>query len=346
MAKHFSQNDLPHRSRPATWLPAWRRTFRGHWRLSGLALACLLLGMGALYSQQSMVKSDVARSGAEPDHTLAVHVDEVDLAFVVTDKRHHWVTDLSANEVSLRDNGLAPEAIRTFQSESGLPLRIGLLLDTSGSIQYELNAEKDAAEQFVSKIVDPAKDQAFVLGFTDKPSVLQELTSDRQALASAVENLTVGGATAIYDAVELSCQKLAQHKDDRLTGRVLILVTDGMDNSSYMQPEQVIETAVRSNVVVMVLDTQPNANPKDPEYKILQKLAEETGGQVLLAANKKQVTKAFNQLSSQLRSFYLLAYRPAQFARDGSYRKIQLKITRHGVHILCRRGYYAANDKD
>ncbi len=346
MAKNFLPIDLPYKPRPATRLPAWCSIFRGQWRLLSLVLAWLLLSMKPLPGQESMVKSDVTRTGAEPEHTLAVHVDEVDLSFVVTDKRHHWVTDLSADEVRLRDNGLAPEAIRTFQSESGLPLRIGLVLDTSGSIQYEFDAEKDAAELFVSKIVDPAKDQAFVLGFTDKPSVLQELTSDTQALASAVENLTVGGATAIYDAVELSCQKLAQHKDGHLTGRVLILVTDGMDNSSYMQPEQVIETAVRSNVVVMVLDTQPNANPKDPEYKILQKLAEETGGQVLPAVNKKQVAKAFTQLSSQLRSFYLLAYRPAQFTRDGSYRKIQLKTTRHGVHILCRRGYYAANDKD
>jgi VWFA-related protein len=118
-------------------------------------------------------------------------------------------------------------------------------------------------------------------------------------------------------------------------------VTDGHDNNSVSRPELVIENAVRSNVVVIVLNTEPQPNSSDPGYKVLQKLAEETGGWILPASNKKQVAKAFEQLSAELRKYYLLAYRPAQFIRDGSYRKIQLKTTRHGVRVTCRRGYFA-----
>ena len=346
MAKHFIQTDRGHRFRSAIRVLAWFRIVCDHRCFLHLLLACLLVGTEPVFCQEPVVKSDVPQGGVKPEHLVVVHVDEVDLSFVVTDRHNHWVTDLSADEVRLRDNGMKPASIQRFQSQTGLPLRIGLVLDTSESIVYQFEAEKDAAALFISEIVDPAKDLAFVLGFSDTPLILQDLTSERQALASAVQKLTVGGATAIYDAVELSCQKLAQHKDDHLIGRVLILVTDGMDNSSYRQPEQIIETAVRSNVVVIVLDTELNPSPNDPQYKILQLLAKETGGLVLPAANKKQVTKAFKQLSSQLRSFYLLAYRPAHFTRDGSYRKIQLKTTRHGTHILCRRGYYAPSEKD
>ncbi|HEY2115042.1 MAG TPA: hypothetical protein VGJ51_08115, partial [Candidatus Angelobacter sp.] len=99
------------------------------------------------------------------------------------------------------------------------------------------------------------------------------------------------------------------------------------------------------NVVVIVLDT--NSVPLDDvKHKILEKLATVTGGQILPAANKKQLAKAFEELSSRLRSFYLLAYRPAQITRDGSFHKIELKATRRGIHIICRRGYYAAHQTE
>lgn len=325
-----------------TALKFWRAA-RLHFQMQSRVLALLLVLFCArgLFCQAASPENGL-ENPEKSDAAFSVHVNEVDLAFLIKDKHHSLINDLSADEILLRDNGLPPQSIRSFQSQPGTPLRIGLVFDTSSSILRQFKIEKAAAALFVNEIMDPSKDLAFILGFSNDPVLIQDLTPDKQALASAVQKLTIGGSTAIYDAVDLSCKKLAQ-ASGRMIGRVLILVTDGHDNNSILQPESIIENAVRSNVTVIVLNTEPAINHHDPDYRILQKLAEQTGGEVLQASNKKQVIKAFQQLSSELRSYYLLAYRPAQFVRDGSYHKIQLKTTRRGSHIICRSGYYATS---
>ena len=282
-------------------------------------------------------------SGAEPAATFVAHVNEVELPFIVTDKHHRWITDLSENEVLLRDNGRPPESIRVFQNQTGLPLRLGLLVDTSDSITEQFAFEKKAAALFISQVVDSAKDLAFVLGFSNAPVLVQDFTPDTEALATAVEELQLGGTTALYDTISFACKKL-QGAENRFTGRMLIVLTDGVDNSSHLQPKQLMEDVLRCNAIVIVLYTALEPDTSSSSYKVLEKLTAETGGQILSAAGKKEVAKAFSELRSQLRNYYLLAYRPAQFERNGSYRKIQLKTTRRGTHVICRRGYYAMTD--
>ena len=276
--------------------------------------------------------------------TFVLKVDEVELPFVVMDKHHHWITNLSQAEIRLEDNGLPPSSIRIFESQTGLPLRVGLLIDTSNSVSRQFKFEKDLAGLFVGRMLDPSKDLGFVIGFGEDAQLMQDLTADSEALAAAVTKLEVGGSTSIYDAVSYACKLLAQEPGGTLTRRVLIVLTDGFDNTSRLSAAHVIEQAVRSNVVVIVLDTGYEPDPNDPPHRTLRKLAEDTGGQILPAAKKSAMAKAFDQLTSQLRSYYLVAYHPARFSRDGSYRTIQLKTKRHGVKVLCRRGYYAARD--
>lgn len=283
-------------------------------------------------------------SGAEPAATFVAHVDEVELPFIVTDRHHRWITDLSENEVLLRDNGRPPESIRVFQNQTGLPLRLGLIVDTSDSITEQFAFERKAAALFISQVVDSSKDVAFVLGFSSAPVLVQDFTPDTEALATAVEELQLGGTTALYDTISFACKKL-QGTENRFTGRMLIVLTDGDDNSSHLQPKQLLEDVLRCNAMVIVLHTALEPDTSSSSYKVLEKLTKETGGQILSAAGKKELAKAFSELRSQLRNYYLLAYRPAQFERNGSYRKIQLKTTRRGTHVICRRGYYAMTDE-
>lgn len=309
-----------------------------------LAFVFVLLGHGSSFPQNNL-RNDVQPSPDRgPVGTFTLHVDEVDLPFVVADRHHHWITNLSQDEIRLSDNGLPPESIRMFESRTGLPLRVGLIVDKSDSVLQQFKYEKDAAALFISRLMNSPQDLAFVLGFSDQPALVQDLTPDTQALATAVRNLTLGGGTAVYDAVHFACERLSQQKDRGYTRRVLVLLTDGDDNRSELQPARIIEEALRQNVVVIVLDTNPAPAYDDPKHRTLEKLATVTGGQVLPAGNKKQLAKAFEELSARLRSYYLLAYRPSQFTRDGSFHKIQLKSTRRGVHIICRKGYYAAQD--
>ena len=309
-----------------------------------LAFAFALLAPGHFFAQSDIRKDFTPNHDQKPIGTFTLHVNEVDLPFVVADKHHHWITDLSQDEIRLRDNGLPPESIRIFESRSGLPLRVGLIVDKSDSVAQQFTYEKDAAALFISRLMNSPQDLAFVLGFSDQPDLVQDLTPDTQALAMAVRNLTLGGGTAVYDAVHFACKRLSQQKDKGFTRRVLVLLTDGDDNRSELQPALVIEEALRQNVVVIVLDTNPVPAFDDAKHRNMEKLATVTGGQVLPAGNKKQLTKAFEELSSRLRSYYLLAYRPSQFTRDGSFHKIELKTTRRGIRIIYPKGYYAAQD--
>jgi len=307
-----------------------------------LAFAFAVLAPG--HAQNDIRKHFAPNHDQNSVGTFTLHVDEVDLPFVVADRHHHWITNLSQDELRLRDNGLPPESIRIFESRSGLPLRVGLIVDKSDSVSQQFTYEKDAAALFISQLMHSSQDLAFVLGFSDQPALVQDLTPDTQALAMAVRNLTLGGGTAVYDAVHFACERLSQQKDTGYTRRVLVLLTDGDDNRSQFSPALVIDEALRQNVVVIVLDTNIVPGFDNAKHRIMEKLATVTGGQILPAANKKQLAKAFEELSSRLRSYYLLAYRPSQFTRDGSFHKIQLKATRRGMHIICRKGYYAAQD--
>jgi len=150
----------------------------------------------ALAQEETQVMTGWA-GGARPEATFAVHVDEVDLSFVVTDRHHRSITNLSQNELRLRDNGQPPESIWIFQSQTGLPLRLGLLIDISDSISPQFEFERNAAAMFISRIVDSTKDLAFVLGFNQNPALVQDLTSDTQLLGSAIQNLPLGGGRAI-----------------------------------------------------------------------------------------------------------------------------------------------------
>jgi Ca-activated chloride channel homolog len=343
MAKRTVSIDLPVRGKTRGEI---RLPVKGqlHRQLMYLALAFVLLEPGSSFTQSDIRNDILPKHDENPIGTFTLHVNEVDLPFAVADRHHHWITDLSQDEIRLRDNGLPPESIRMFESRSGLPLRVGLIVDKSDSVTQQFTYEKDAAALFISRLMNSPQDLAFVLGFSDQPALVQDLTPDTQALAMAVRNLTLGGGTAVYDAVHFACKRLSQQKDKGFTRRVLVLLTDGDDNRSELQPALVIEEALRQNVVVIVLDTSPVPAFDDAKHRNLEKLATETGGQVLPAGNKKQLTKAFEELSSRLRSYYLLAYRPSQFTRDGSFHKIQLKTTRRGIRIICRKGYYAAQD--
>ena len=311
-----------------------------------LLLAFLLLAAGNTLSQERTQSFRSSGTDEKTAGTLTINVNEVDLVFTVTDKHHGWVTNLSEDELMLRDNGEPPDSVRLFQSRKGLPLRLGLLIDTSDSVVLQFGFEKDAAALFIKQMLDPAKDLAFVLGFNHKPTLSQDFTADPDALASAVYKLHLAGSTAVYDAVDFGCRKMMERDVEGSSRRVLVLLTDGEDNSSHLMPDQLIEDALRCNVTVIVLHTDPRPNESTPQYKVLKRLTSETGGRIFRAGDKKQMTKAFAELSEQLRNYYFLAYHPAQFKLDGSYRKVELKTTRRKAHIICRRGYYAKRDPE
>src|SRR4051812_7927323 len=158
--------------------------------------------------------------------TFRKHVNEVLVFFTVT-KGHKFVDDLSEQDVSVKDDDKLPAKISAFGHQSDLPLRMGLVIDTSESVTDRFNFEQEAASQFMRNILRLEIDQAFVIGFSKRTNVAQDYTNDTEKLAQGVSALHPDGDTALFDAVRIACGKLSNGGDQGPTARVLILISDG-----------------------------------------------------------------------------------------------------------------------
>ena len=302
----------------------------------------LLTLVSSGYAQTSSLPQQNLFSGNDRlAPTFKVKVNEVDLLFTARDRHNHWITDLSQDDVSVLDNGEPPSSILEFQSRSDLPLRVGLIIDSSDSISRQMEFEKQSSILFIRQVLNPAKDSAFIVSFNEDVRLMQGFTSDLGSLSKAIRELPLGGSTALYDAVHFGCEKLQESSDGQPVRRVLIVITDGDDNSSHFSVRQTIAAALQQNVVIIALNTNGETSSFDPKYKRFKEMAEVSGGMVLKASSEKDVAKAFKAIQEQLRSHYFMAYKPAALNQDGSFRKIRVMVKRHGLQVFYRHGYYA-----
>src|SRR5258708_29460578 len=231
----------------------------------------------------------ISDASSKSPATLQMRVNEVDLSFTAGDRHNRWVTDLSEADISVFDNGKPPKSILKFQSRADLPLRVGLLIDTSDSVSRQLEFEKKSAILFIKQVLNPATDSAFVVGFSNEATLRQGLTSDVTALGTAIRNLPSGGSTALYDAVHYACGKLEASANGQVVRRVLILLTDGADNSSQFYAQHTLNAALQANVVIIALNTNGEPNSSDQRYRDFKGMADMSGGIMLKADSQKQV---------------------------------------------------------
>jgi VWFA-related protein len=234
-----------------------------------------------------------------------------------------------------------------FAPQSKLPLRLGLLIDTSGSLQRRFDFEKKAASRFVDGILRNSSDLAFVGGFANDVSVTQDFTADTKALSTGIDKLTINGGTAIWDAVSFACWKLAALPETERVAKVLVVLTDGEDNASHITLKRAIHDAESTGVTVYTISTRDyeemhKFGMTDAD-KVLQALSERSGGEAMFPGEMTALDKTFSRLRDVIRSRYLLAYKPADFQNDGHFRKIAIIATRNGKHLKvhAREGYYA-----
>lgn len=271
-------------------------------------------------------------------------VDEVNLLFTVVDGKGRFVKKLQLEDFQLLDDQRPPERIRAFHQESDLPMRVGLLIDISGSITQRFKFEQQSAIKFLKKIVRPGRDKVFVVGFTNVPSLEQDLTDDTTALAAAVHRLKPGGNTALYDAVVFAANKLKQSVEPD-TRRVIILISDGDSNAGYRYMHEAEEAALKAEAPIFALST--NSTKKSNYTRgdaVLELLSKHTGGELLPANESTEVVHAFRQVEDALRSQYVVSYKPADFQLDGRYRQIALAVRNQKLTVECRRGYFAPHE--
>jgi Ca-activated chloride channel homolog len=273
---------------------------------------------------------------------ISKRVDEVNLAFTVTDKKGRFISDLDATDFQVLDNHAPPQQLRFFQQQSDLPLRVALLIDASDSIKHRFQFEQNAASEFLKGILRRGQDKAFVVSFDGRVHQVHDFSDNVQALARAVKSIKAGGNTALYDAVIFACNKLRHDEEPQITRRAIILITDGMDTASRAFMHDAQEAAARAEVLMFALSTNDLiADPYPKGEAVLDLLTGPTGGHILPARDQGQLSKAFRQIEKALRNQYALAYEPANFNPDGKYRPVEIIPAKRGLKVQCRKGYFA-----
>jgi Ca-activated chloride channel family protein len=282
--------------------------------------------------------------------SVSKEVNEVNLLFVAT-HNGRFIDDLSQNDITVLDDKKPPAAILGFRTERELPLRAGLVVDTSSSVTSRFRFEQRGASAFLFEALRRKEDQAFVMGFSNDQKLAQDFTSNPEALSQGVQRLTIGGGTALYDAVVAGCEKLLATPEQNMAARVLVILSDGQNNAGHTDLETAISIAQQAQVAIYTVSTNYHYTldfaEEDWDAKngndTLRRLAEQTGGRLLTPPDAKSVGKAFAKIAEELRSRYAIAYRPADFKTDGHYRKISIAAHRPGekLQIRTRKGYYA-----
>ena len=273
--------------------------------------------------------------------TIVKRVDEVNVIFTVTDKHGHFVKDLKQADIDVLDDHKPPQSVVAFHAETDLPLRVGLLIDTSTSIRSRFMFEQEAAIEFLNQIVRPKTDRAFVLGFDTERLLSADFTDSTENLGHGVRVLRPGGGTALYDAVYWACRdKLGKTGDPFAVRKAIVLLSDGDDNFSHVTREEAVEMAQRAEVIIYAISTNV-MGMKEPGDKNLERLAESTGGRVFFPMRLEEVADYFQAVQEELRSQYMVDYKPADFVPNGRFRSIQIEAKNKKLHVRSRQGYFA-----
>jgi VWFA-related protein len=281
------------------------------------------------------------KPGEDTPYKFVSRADEVNVVFTVIDKHGKFVKDLKQSNFRVLDNNLPPRQITSFEAETDLPLRVGLLIDASNSIRERFLFEQQAASEFLQQIIRPRNDRAFVLAFDEVPDVTQDFTSDLDKLTKGIKAIQPGGGTAMWDAVYYACRDklLKQSGGGTPVRKAIILVSDGDDNQSRVLRQEALDMAQRAGVIIYTISTNPS-DMQDQGDKNLKMLAEATGGRAFFPFKLEQLSDAFRDIQEELRSQYSISYKPDQFTANGQYRPIQILADNKKLHVRAKKGYY------
>jgi Ca-activated chloride channel homolog len=318
------------------------------------AVIALLAGFVSLWGQQAQPPPPVP--------AIRRSVDLVNVLFTVVNQRNKIVADLGQENFLVFDDNI-PQEIRFFSRQGDLPLRVGLLLDTSNSIRRRFQFEQEAAVDFLYSLIRKDKDQAFLMDVDDDPEIVQDFTSDLDRLRDAIQQQRAGGGTALYDAVYQASQHLAsqvpQQGDAPMEARsVLVVISDGDDNVSRHSRGEALEMAQRAGVVIYTISTSTDwiitdketndGNSADRKYfktegdRLLEQIATESGGQAFFPYHVDDLAKSFGNIGDGLRSQYSLAFVPSsRSTTDGKFHIIRVEVSTKGLRVQARKGYYA-----
>jgi len=287
-----------------------------------------------------------AASADSPDDQGAVitihsRVNEVNVLFIATDKHGKFVRDLTQKDFSILDDHKPPQAILNFHRETDLPLHLGFLVDVSGSVDSRFDFEQTAATSFLQHTLRKGFDKAFIVGFNSHSQMAQDFTDNVQLLSTSVHKMHAGGGTALYDAIYHACKdKFLKDRTDHPVRKAIIVVSDGEDNQSEFTKAQAIEMAQRAEVIIYAISTDDSGLVMRGD-RVLEQLADSTGGRAFFPFKMKDITRSYDAIEDELRSQYVVSYKPADFDADGRYRSIEISSLKKDLQVRARKGYFA-----
>ena len=261
-----------------------------------------------------------------------VDVNLVELYTTVLDGASHPVQGLAEADFTVLEDGRQQKLLR-FELVENLPLTLGLVLDTSGSMATRMGEAQRAAAQFLERLVRPS-DQCFALSFADRPTLLVPRTPDPVAVGTALRGLLANGSTSLHDAVVYALYYFRGSSGRR----AIVLLSDGDDTSSAIPFRDALEYARRSGVVIYPIGL--DVGSLGPVRGHLNDLAKETGGRAFFIKNADELSSVYAVIERELRNQYLLAYASDKPAVEGQYREVQVKLARSGLKARTIRGYY------
>jgi Ca-activated chloride channel homolog len=332
-------------------------------KLSGLVLAAACAS-AALYAQQPAAPPATPQAGqtapapaspqpaAQPSGQEAaptiirLGVNEVNLIFTVTDRHGHYIPNLRQSDFALLDDRKAPSKVNSFHQQINLPLRVGIVIDSSTSIRSRFQFEQQSAIEFLLEILKARSDRAFVMDFAETATVDQDWTNNIDGLETGVNRIRPAGGTALFDAVYTACRdKMLTERGPEPVRKAMVLISDGEDNQSRVYQDEAIKKCQEAETIIYAISTNwtPSRGAGD---EVLTKMAEDTGGQVFFPPSVEEMSNSFHGIEEELRSQYALVYTPADFKYDGGYRPIYLYCNDRRYQARAKKGYFAPRPQD
>jgi Ca-activated chloride channel family protein len=301
------------------------------------------------------VQPATAAQDPNQDKPEIINIRRVRLPITVTDKKGQFVSGLGQSDFVIFEDKV-PQQIDSFTSEqdNNLPLYVAVLMDTSPSTAGKLKFEQEAAMNFIQTVVRPRKDRVLFATFDDEVTLRQDFTDRLELLDRAVYGVKKPGKqTALYDAVWEFCDEKMRSAQGR---RALVVITDGVDTYSRASIEDAIDIAQRTETTLFAISTKAGLSGTVPGVDVgqvsdksdrdLMRLSEDTGGAAFFTGDMLTLERAFTKIAKELRTQYLITYKPANDRYDGSYRRVDVKLTNghENLKLRTKRGYKAMAD--
>ena len=314
-------------------------------RLQGsLSAAAVALALVTAHAQAPQTPPQAPQT--QPQVPFRAGVEVVSLNVTVTDGTQRYVTDLTADDFNVFEDGVKQDV--TFFNRTNLPIALALLLDTSASMESKLPTAQEAAIGFARRL--RTQDLAEVIDFDSRVVVLAPFTNGASDLEQAIHKTSAGGSTSLYNAVYIALKdlkKVIAKNTEEIRRQAIVLLSDGEDTSSLLPFEEVLDLAKRSETAIYAIGLRTNDGPgstskgfKEAEF-VLRQFAQETGGRSYFPAQISELAAIYGQIADELSSQYTVGYTSRNGRRDGSWRRVVVRVARQNLTARTKLGYFA-----